>query len=369
MPDSDVVVAQNRGNLCVWYSIEAPERVTMFPIKGDVVDIERANGKTEVVVDEGVNTIYLSLNEALIAFSSAVEDRNLAGAVEILEGLGDKGNSGETEGMWTQLGQAALDAGQLRIAERCYAALGDVARARYLHKVNRIAELAGNGNAAEGMSHYVVRAKLAVLSKHFKQAEVTYLEQGQVQDAMDMYQELHKWDESIAVAEARGHPEVQTLRRNYLQWLIQSNQEEKAAQLKEKEGDYQAAIELFLKGGLPAKAAQLVIHHDYTGNAELLERIAQALSKAGLYEKAGLFYEKLDSSERALEAFRKGHAYRHAVELCRSAFPARVVQLEEEWGEWLVTQKQMDSAINHFIEAGKFERAVESAMESKQVIQ
>ena len=30
-------------------------------------------------------------------------------------------------------------------------------------------------------------------------------------------------------------------------------------------------------------------------------------------------------------------------------------------------QKQMDSAINHFIEAGRFERAVEAAMESKQV--
>lgn len=80
-----------------------------------------------------------------------------------------------------------------------------------------------------------------------------------------------------------------------------------------------------------------------------------------------MFFEKLDSSDRALEAYRKGHAYRHAVDLCRNAYPARVVQLEEEWGEWLVTQKQMDSAINHFIEAGKFERAVEAAMESKQV--
>lgn len=33
VPDSDVAVAQNRSNLCVWYSIDAPERVTMFPIK------------------------------------------------------------------------------------------------------------------------------------------------------------------------------------------------------------------------------------------------------------------------------------------------------------------------------------------------
>ena len=33
VPLSDVVVAQNRGNLCVWYNIDSPQRVTMFPIK------------------------------------------------------------------------------------------------------------------------------------------------------------------------------------------------------------------------------------------------------------------------------------------------------------------------------------------------
>jgi len=33
VPGSDVVVAQNRGNLCVWYNIDAAERVTMSPIK------------------------------------------------------------------------------------------------------------------------------------------------------------------------------------------------------------------------------------------------------------------------------------------------------------------------------------------------
>ena len=33
VPGSDVVVAQNHSNLCVWYNIDAPERVTLFPIK------------------------------------------------------------------------------------------------------------------------------------------------------------------------------------------------------------------------------------------------------------------------------------------------------------------------------------------------
>lgn len=33
VPGSDVVVSQNRNNLCVWYNIDAPERVTMFTLK------------------------------------------------------------------------------------------------------------------------------------------------------------------------------------------------------------------------------------------------------------------------------------------------------------------------------------------------
>ena len=45
-----------------------------------------------------------------------------------------------------------------------------------------------------------------------------------------------------------------------------------------------------------------------------------------------------------------------AVELARVAFPAEVVKLEEAWGDYLVQQKQMDAAINHFIEAGYVEQ-------------
>ena len=41
-----------------------------------------------------------------------------------------------------------------------------------------------------------------------------------------------------------------------------------------------------------------------------------------------------------------------AVELARHIYPSEVVKLEEEWGEHLVSQKQLDAAINHFIEAG-----------------
>lgn len=51
-PGSDAVVAQNRGNLCVWYSIDSLDRVTMFPLKSysiprDPGDVGRDRGHVE----------------------------------------------------------------------------------------------------------------------------------------------------------------------------------------------------------------------------------------------------------------------------------------------------------------------------------
>ena len=46
--------------------------------------------------------------------------------------------------------------------------------------------------------------------------------------------------------------------------------------------------------------------------------------------------------------------HRRAIDLARREYPAVVIEVEEEWGDWLMTQKQMDAAINHFIEAGRY---------------
>lgn len=56
--------------------------------------------------------------------------------------------------------------------------------------------------------------------------------------------------------------------------------------------------------------------------------------------QAGDFLEKRGKDERAKEAYRRGHAYRRAIELARRVFPSEVVSLEEEWGSWLVSQNQ-----------------------------
>ena len=53
VPGSDVVCAQNRNQLSIWYNINDIDRVNHIQIKGDVSGIERKDGKTEILVQEG----------------------------------------------------------------------------------------------------------------------------------------------------------------------------------------------------------------------------------------------------------------------------------------------------------------------------
>ncbi|MPC28984.1 Intraflagellar transport protein 172 [Portunus trituberculatus] len=118
VPGSDVVVAQSREQLCVWYNIDTPERVTTFHIKGEVTDVERVDGRTEVekntnqtpkpihrnhyplfpsprhpitpsllqvIVQDGVQELSYALDEGLIEFGTAIDDGDYLRAMNYLE--------------------------------------------------------------------------------------------------------------------------------------------------------------------------------------------------------------------------------------------------------------------------------------------
>jgi intraflagellar transport protein 172 len=355
VPNSDVVVAQNRSNLCVWYSIEEPDKVTMYQIKGDVESIQRTENQTEVLVDDGNNTISYKLDEGLIEFGAALEYRGLDAAVDILEPLD---LTPETEANWKTLAKLAMEEQNLYVAERCYAALGDVAKADYLRKLNKLI-------ASEGPDNFRVQAKMAVFHKQFHQAEAILIEHDEIEEAMAMYQELHRWDESIKIAEKYKHQDVAEFKENYFSWLLETSQEAKAAEVKEKEGDFHSAITLYLRGRLPAKAANVVLTYNVGIQQDQLEKIANMLISSNMHEKAGDFFEKMSLLDRALDSFVMGHAFKKAVDLAKKSFQNHVVTLEEEWGDWLVSQRQLDQAVDHFIQAGVFNKAIESALSAR----
>uniref|UniRef100_A0A0G4FWR3 Uncharacterized protein n=1 Tax=Chromera velia CCMP2878 TaxID=1169474 RepID=A0A0G4FWR3_9ALVE len=362
VPLSDVVVAQSRSQLCVWYSISAPDKVTIHEVGGEVEQITREPGRTTVLVEEPGGTVGYELDEALISFGACAERGLFADAVDLLSKLP---LTGETEALWRQLASKALEAEELAVAEACCATVGDVARARFIHKTIQIAATHAAETGSNGKSYFVVQARLAMLVKHFQRAEALLLDNGGLADAMAMYEELHRFDDALRLAEKHAHPQVETLRQRYLQHLLTTGQEESAALLEEKRGRYEETIELYLRGGLAAKAAAIVNSHPAQYSPQLLQRIASALTSSGLDGRAGELYEKMGMTAPALESYRRGRTYRKAVELARSARPNEVVALEEEWADWLVSQGQYDAAVNHFIEANEHRKAIEACMSAR----
>lgn len=76
------------------------------------------------------------------------------------------------------------------------------------------------------------------------------------------------------------------LRRGYYQWLLDTQQEEKAGEVQEGQGDYLTAISLYLRAGLPAKAARLAMSRDeLMTNGDVINRISTALIRGELYEQ------------------------------------------------------------------------------------
>ena len=88
---------------------------------------------------------------------------------------------------------------------------------------------------------------------------------------------------------SQGHPELDNLRHSYYQWLMETNQDEKAGEVKEGEEDFTGAINLYLKAGLPAKAARLAMsREELVTNSDVINRIAAALIKGEFYERVGV---------------------------------------------------------------------------------
>ena len=68
----------------------------------------------------------------MIDFGFAVESRDLEKAASILDPLD---MNPETEANWRTLAQIAVEDQNITVAEHCYAALGDIAKAKFLRKI------------------------------------------------------------------------------------------------------------------------------------------------------------------------------------------------------------------------------------------
>lgn len=247
-----------------------------------MLDIERVPGRTEVLVQEGVQTVSYALDENMISLDACLEVGDLRGAAGI---LAPQPLTPDTEARWQQLADRALDSLDLAVAEQCYAAIGDISRAAFVRGLVDLAAQSGGADSA------AVRARLAVLRKQWHVAEGLMLQQGQVEEVIRletgvttqepltpgahlvsagrlagfdtisavavlwpiggclpclsprlldrpttcsrptppcrMYREVHKWDDVLRVARKAQHADYPLLRTQYYDWLVSTQQFDK----------------------------------------------------------------------------------------------------------------------------------------------
>lgn len=61
---------------------------------------------------------------------------------------------------------------------------------------------------------------------------------------------------ALSLAEVKAHPQYEELHEKYVKWLLETKQEGKAGEIKEKEGNYESALNLYLCANLPTKASR-----------------------------------------------------------------------------------------------------------------
>ncbi|XP_076232501.1 intraflagellar transport protein Oseg2 [Calliopsis andreniformis] len=360
---SDVVVAQTGQTLAVWYNIDASEVATLIPVRGDAVDIIRENGRTSVTVEElGGKTAYL-LDEPLIEFGTALHDNDFGRALLFLEDLTDRP---QAEAMWENVARNAMAARQLLIAAKCYAALGDVACSRFLKNIVEIGEKYSADTGNDPLSSPDCWAKLAILNGELKTAEAIYLEQNELNQALDMYQKYWHWEDALILAENRGWPGLQELRDRHLTWLLESGQAARAGAILEATNP-RRAVKLYLEARRPGRAARLVLANDELMHDKLIvNEIVKVLKSTNLMELAGELLEKASEYLEAIKCYSQAGVFARALELARKVDPTLVIDLERDWGKHLASAGHYDAAINHFIEAGETALALDAAINACQ---
>lgn len=317
----------------------------------------------------------------LILSGTAINDNDYSRAVLFLESIG---NSPEAQAMWRNLSLIALQQHDLTLAERCNAALGNVSTSHFLHETSLIGQKYADKYNDSSTNCPEVWAKLSILSGDLSTAENIYLEQGDIDNALDMYKKLHKWDDALRLAEQRGYEKLNDLKEEYMALLLQTAQYEKVGQVLENEGKYEQALNMYLKSNKLLRVPNLLVQHpELMENHGIVTSVLKSLVKQELFEAAAEIYEKLDKSDLAMECYRKGSfimilfvknyvshfigkAWNKAVDLARTVNPEQVIHLEEEWGDSLVESKQLDAAISHYIEAGCTLKALDTAVLAKQ---
>ena len=392
----------------------AASSAASVPLKAEVL-LSGAEGR------DASGSLAVQLDPGLLSFNAALEsgDYTAAAAALASSSVSGKatggGDAGAQAGLWAQLAHAALSAGDVVAASAAAVAAGDPSLAFAVRQAVKHKEAEEDLRGASGPASSSVDAEAAAAA-----ARLAALVGGHpntpsgassagsaavnktIVERLHCLQDLGRWEEAAAAADAAGEQEIaRTIRQRAVVLLTSSSSpasdtghsltgnEARAAALAEAAGDVPHAVRLFLSAGAPLRAASLVMksfsesdqrhsaQRSSGGNsnsalqplpAPLLEDVVAALGKAELYAAAAPLLERLGRPADALAAYVYGRSFRSALDLARRCCPDKVVPLESAWAHWLCSDAQHEAAVAHFIETGNAQGAIGAAIAGRQFI-
>ena len=98
-----------------------------------------------------------------------------------------------------------------------FATVGDLPKARYIQRIRALAHESERATGRPGMDHWLVRARLQVLNGRQDDAESLLLQNGAVEEAVQLHKGMGRWEDAIRVADRYAHPEGNKLKRMHYQ--------------------------------------------------------------------------------------------------------------------------------------------------------
>ena len=312
VPNTEILVAQSRQDLFVWYNLDNYQNPQVKQINGTIDSIAKKKGKIEIYINDennnddtssvnGGNNYKIYLDENLVNLSIALDDKELTKALMILENL-PKNN--EYKYYWKILSEISLEEKNLMIAQRCFAALGNFSKMKYLknlYKIKKNNSLEENNNnknennnrqnqeniiIEKKINQIIVDAKILLLKKKFDEAKKLLLDNNLIQEAIDIFKEIHKYLEAIEIGEQYKLPESELMKKEYLNWLEANEMYDEIANIKIKEGSFIEAVKYYIKGDMQVKAVNLIIKYRIKIDNNTLTYLMNSINELGLNDIA-----------------------------------------------------------------------------------
>ena len=307
VPNTEILVAQSLQDLFVWYNLDNYQNPQVKQINGTIDSIAKKKGKIEIYINDennnddtssvnGGNNYKIFLDENLVNLSIALDDKELTKALMILENL-PKNN--ENKYYWKILSEISLEEKNLMIAQRCFAALGDFSKMKYLknlYKIRKNNSLENNKNdknennkqntenmiIEKKINQIIVDAKILLLKKKFDEAKKLLLDNNLIQEAIDIFKEIHKYLDAIEIGEQYKLPESELMKKEYLNWLEANEMYDEIANIKIKEGSFIEAVKYYIKGDMQVKAVNLIIKYRIKIDNNTLTYLMNSINELGL---------------------------------------------------------------------------------------